>query len=31
MLVNEVERVGQGGGMLVSVVEALTCNMDPIA
>ncbi len=31
-LVNEIERVGEGGGgMLISVVDALTCNMDLIA
>ncbi len=29
-LVNEVERVGEGG-MLISVVDALTCNTDLIA
>ncbi len=31
-LVNEVERVGEGGwGMLISFVDALTCNMGLIA
>ncbi len=32
-MVNEVERVGEGGGggMLISVVDTLTCNMDLIA
>ncbi len=30
-LVNEVERVGEGGGMLISFVDAMTCNMGLIA
>ncbi len=30
-LVNEVERVGEGRSMLISVVDALTCNMGLIA
>ncbi len=30
-LVTEVERVGEGGGMLISFVDALTCNMGVIA
>ncbi len=31
VLVNEVERVGEGRSMLISVVDALTCNMGLIA
>ncbi len=30
-LVNEVESVGEGEGMLISVVDAMTCNMGLIA
>ncbi len=31
-LVNEVERIGEGGrGMLISFVDAMTCNMGLIA
>ncbi len=30
-LVNEVERVGEGGSMLISFVDAMTCNMGLIA
>ncbi len=30
-LVNEVERVGELWGMLINVVDALTCNMGLIA
>ncbi len=30
-LVNELKRVGEEGGMLISVVDELTCNMGLIA
>ncbi len=30
-LVNEGERVGEGGGVLISFVDAMTCNMVLIA
>ncbi len=30
-LLNEIERVEERGGMLISVVDVLTCNMGRIA